>query len=240
MYLFGPNERYIFCTSGANAFLFEAFTKHQMESPVRHLLLKKSSYCLRRSRQGGNTLNRSMQGLWSTHRRNKVNLNNSASNITTPTTEEPPAISTATTPMEPETSAIAEIPVSLADSKPASANGKRKLRSSRATDESSLKRQKTASGSGSSKDHSPPSTRLADLGGVDACIEKMLEYIAMPLCHPEIYLHTGIQPPRGVLLHGPPGCGKTMLANAMAGVCLLHFLIVSLLTRMRRNLAYLS
>lgn len=68
------------------------------------------------------------------------------------------------------------------------------------------------------KDYSPPSTRLSDLGGIDACIEKILELVAMPLCHPEIYLHTGVQPPRGVLLHGPPGCGKTMLANAIAGV----------------------
>lgn len=180
-----------------------------------------------------------MQGLWSTHRRNKVNLNNSTSNLTTPTTEELPAIPAAITPVESNTSAAAENSVPVADTNPTSANGKRKLRSSRATDESS-KRQKTASGSGSSKDHSPPSTRLADLGGVDACIEKMLEYIAMPLCHPEIYLHTGIQPPRGVLLHGPPGCGKTMLANAMAGVCLLYFLIVSLLICTHRNSGYLS
>jgi ribosome biogenesis ATPase len=68
---------------------------------------------------------------------------------------------------------------------------------------------------------------LSDLGGVEACVEKMLELVAMPLCHPEIYLHTGVQPPRGVLLHGPPGCGKTLLANAIAGELGVPFISIS-------------
>lgn len=147
----------------------------------------------------------------------KINLNNSSLNATsstttTPTTEEPPVNQnpnqTISTLVEaPEDGAVLPI-----------VNGKRKLRSSRTTDPESKRQKVSTTTKTTSKDHTPPSTRLSDLGGVDACIEKMLEYIAMPLCHPEIYLHTGIQPPRGVLLHGPPGCGKTMLAGAMAGV----------------------
>lgn len=77
---------------------------------------------------------------------------------------------------------------------------------------------KSVESSSPKKDYSPPTTRLSDLGGVQACVEKLLELVAMPLCHPEVYTHTGVQPPRGVLLHGPPGCGKTLLANAIAGV----------------------
>ncbi|KAG8695011.1 hypothetical protein FRC09_009444 [Ceratobasidium sp. 395] len=75
--------------------------------------------------------------------------------------------------------------------------------------------------------HEPPSTRLSDLGGVSAAVEKLLELVALPICHPEVYLHTGVQPPRGVLLHGPPGCGKTMLANAIAGELGVPFISIS-------------
>lgn len=74
---------------------------------------------------------------------------------------------------------------------------------------------------------SSPTVTLAALGGVADCMEQILETVALPLTHPELYTHTGIQPPRGVLLHGPPGCGKTMLANAIAGELGLPFISLS-------------
>ncbi|GAA97291.1 hypothetical protein E5Q_03969 [Mixia osmundae IAM 14324] len=84
-----------------------------------------------------------------------------------------------------------------------------------------------ATTNGKQKAHDPPATRLRDLGGVTTAIEQILELVAMPLCHPEIYLHTGVRPPTGVLLCGPPGCGKTMLAGAIAGELGVPFLNIS-------------
>ncbi|KAJ3407291.1 hypothetical protein HDU80_009190 [Chytriomyces hyalinus] len=75
--------------------------------------------------------------------------------------------------------------------------------------------------------YAPPSTKLEDLGGIDSCIEDVLQLIGMPLKHPEVYAHLGIQPPRGILLHGPPGCGKSMLANAIAGESQVPFIQIS-------------
>ena len=170
-----------------------------------------------------------MQNLWTNHRRSKVNLNSSS----TPGT--PSAPSPAGTPAQESTPVLATeepataeatlttdptqpgVPEESSGSRPPVSSGKRKVRSSRTADEGYTKRARTG-GDAIAKDHTPPSTRLSDLGGVSACVEKMLELVAMPLCHPEVYLHTGIRPPRGVLLHGPPGCGKTLLANAIAGV----------------------
>ncbi len=66
-------------------------------------------------------------------------------------------------------------------------------------------------------DRSPPThLSLADLGGVESVVHELTELIALPMLFPTIYSHSGIQPPRGVLLYGPPGCGKTMIAHAFA------------------------
>jgi ribosome biogenesis ATPase len=58
-------------------------------------------------------------------------------------------------------------------------------------------------------------------------MQDVRELIEYPLSHPEIYAHLGVEPPRGILLHGPPGCGKTSLANAIAGELGVAFLRVS-------------
>jgi ribosome biogenesis ATPase len=71
------------------------------------------------------------------------------------------------------------------------------------------------------------SITLSDLGGVEKIINQVLEMIAMPLAHPEVYAQIGSDIPRGVLLHGPPGCGKTMLANALANELGVAFINVS-------------
>lgn len=62
-----------------------------------------------------------------------------------------------------------------------------------------------------------PTLRYSDFGGLDSTIADIKEVIERPFKHPEIYEHLGVDVPRGVLLYGPPGCGKTCLALAVAG-----------------------
>ncbi|KFM23509.1 putative AAA domain-containing protein C16E9.10c [Auxenochlorella protothecoides] len=67
----------------------------------------------------------------------------------------------------------------------------------------------------------------ADLGGIESVLESIKELVERPLRHPEVYDWLGVEPPRGVLLHGPPGCGKTALANAIANECGVPFFRLS-------------
>lgn len=66
-----------------------------------------------------------------------------------------------------------------------------------------------------------------DLGGMEREILKIREMIELPLTHPEIFERLGMAPPKGVLLHGLPGCGKTLLARAVAHESEAAFIYVS-------------
>ena len=61
-----------------------------------------------------------------------------------------------------------------------------------------------------------PRTTYEDIGGLREEIQRVREMVELPLRHPELFQRLGIEPPKGVLLHGPPGCGKTLLARAVA------------------------
>jgi len=59
-------------------------------------------------------------------------------------------------------------------------------------------------------------TTYEDIGGLEEEIQRIREMVELPIRHPELFQRLGIDPPKGVLLHGPPGCGKTLLARAVA------------------------
>jgi len=62
-----------------------------------------------------------------------------------------------------------------------------------------------------------PKTRYEDVGGLTKQIQELREVVELPLKYPHIIKELGIEPPKGILLYGPPGCGKTLLAKAVAG-----------------------
>ena len=61
-----------------------------------------------------------------------------------------------------------------------------------------------------------PRVTYEDIGGLRDIIEKVRELVELPLRHPELFKRLGIEPPKGILLYGPPGVGKTLLAKAIA------------------------
>ncbi|MEM4691079.1 MAG: proteasome-activating nucleotidase [Desulfurococcaceae archaeon] len=61
-----------------------------------------------------------------------------------------------------------------------------------------------------------PNVRYSDIGGLNTQIMELREVVELPIKNPELFEEIGIEPPKGVLLYGPPGCGKTLLAKAVA------------------------
>ena len=65
-----------------------------------------------------------------------------------------------------------------------------------------------------------------DVGGLENVKKELQELVQYPVEHPEKFLKFGMQPSRGVLFYGPPGCGKTLLAKAIANECQANFISI--------------
>jgi len=72
-----------------------------------------------------------------------------------------------------------------------------------------------------------PEITYEDIGGLDEESKRIREMVEIPLKHPEIFSRLGIEPPKGVLLYGPPGSGKTLLAKAVANETESNFVLLN-------------
>jgi transitional endoplasmic reticulum ATPase len=73
---------------------------------------------------------------------------------------------------------------------------------------------------------SQPTETWEDIGGLEDAKLQLMEVIEWPLKFPELYKHLSSKPPNGILLHGPPGCGKTLIARALAHESEVNFISV--------------
>ncbi|MGC9780218.1 MAG: CDC48 family AAA ATPase [Candidatus Heimdallarchaeota archaeon] len=76
-------------------------------------------------------------------------------------------------------------------------------------------------------DKALPRTSYEDIGGLGDQIRRIREMVELPMKHPELFHKLGIDPPKGVLLHGPPGCGKTLIAKAVANESAANFTTIN-------------
>ena len=75
-----------------------------------------------------------------------------------------------------------------------------------------------------------PNVSWDDIGGLQNVKRELQELVQYPVEHPDKYLKFGMQPSRGVLFYGPPGCGKTLLAKAIAHECQANFISIKVLS----------
>ena len=71
-----------------------------------------------------------------------------------------------------------------------------------------------------------PTVKWEDIGGLEDVKKQLQEIILYPIEHPEKYAKFGQKPPKGVLFYGPPGCGKTLMAKAVANECSSNFVSI--------------
>ncbi|KAJ3043002.1 AAA ATPase cdc48, partial [Rhizophlyctis rosea] len=71
-----------------------------------------------------------------------------------------------------------------------------------------------------------PTTTWDDIGGLEKVKQELQETVQYPVEHPEKFLKFGMNPSKGVLFYGPPGCGKTLLAKAIANECQANFISI--------------
>ena len=72
-----------------------------------------------------------------------------------------------------------------------------------------------------------PEVTYEDIGGLTEEIKKIREMVELPLKHPEVFDRLGVEPPKGILLHGYPGTGKTLLAKAVANESEANFILLN-------------
>jgi SpoVK/Ycf46/Vps4 family AAA+-type ATPase len=77
-----------------------------------------------------------------------------------------------------------------------------------------------------SKKRSIPAVSFSEIGGIESILQTIREVIELPLKNPALFDYLNIKPHKGILLFGPPGCGKTMIAKAIANEIQAHFISV--------------
>ncbi|KAI9753459.1 MAG: hypothetical protein M4579_005143 [Chaenotheca gracillima] len=165
--------------------------------------------------QDANLINRSIVGNWAVPRTNPSGIS-TPSNAPTPPVDRQDANHLASS---------APLQSTLSQGRTAIASPKRRDKTS---DGEPVTKRRKGERAQKDTDRSPPShISLEDLGGVDSVIRDLTELIALPMLYPEVNAYLGTEPPRGVLLYGPPGCGKTMIANAFAARLGVSFIPIS-------------